>query len=319
MNTFTTTGNNGLKTLSPRISASYILADKWTANASIGRYFKIAPYTILGFADNANNLVNKNSLYQRSDHYVSGLEFIPNDGLRFTLEGFYKKYNNVPVSLRDSISLANLGSDFNVLGNEAVVTNGKGKAYGVEVFVQKKLTNRFFGILSYTYYRSEYSGINNRLVPSSWDNKHLLSVTWGYKFSRNWELGLKFRYQGGAPYSPYDEIESRTNYLSQGQGIFDFSRLNNIRLGSFNSSDVRIDKKWNFRNTTIDIFLDVSNWYLARSPAVPSYTFKRTADNSGFVTTDGRPIQANGSNAIPILLKNDDPSVTPTIGFIIEF
>lgn len=319
MNTFTTDGNNGLQTLSPRFSASYVLADKWTWNVSLGRYFKIAPYTILGFADNNGNLVNKNSKYQRSDHFVTGLEFIPNDGLRFTIEGFYKKYGNVPVSIRDGISLANLGSDFNVLGNEAIITNGKGKAYGVELFAQKKLTNRFFGIFSYTFYRSQYSGRNNILLPSSWDNKHLLNITWGYKFSRNWELGLKFRYQGGAPYTPYDEIQSRANFISQGQGIFDFAKLNSVRLGGFNSSDVRIDKKWNFRNTTIDLFLDVSNWYVARNPGIPSYTFKRTTDNSAFLTTDGQPIKANGSNGIPILLKNDDPSVTPTIGFIIEF
>ena len=319
MNTFTTDGNNGLQTLSPRFSVSYVLADKWTLNASAGRYFKIAPYTILGFATNNGELVNKNSKYQRSDHLVTGLEFIPNDGLRFTVEGFYKKYGQVPVSIRDGISLANLVSDFNVLGNEAIITNGKGRAYGVELFAQKKLTNRFFGIFSYTFYRSQYSGRNNILVPSSWDNKHLLNITWGYKFSRNWELGLKFRYQGGAPYTPYDEIQSRANFISQGQGIFDFAKLNSVRLGSFNSSDVRIDKKWNFRNTTIDLFLDVSNWYVARNPGVPSYTFKRTTDNSAFLTTDGQPIKANGSNGIPILLKNDDPSVTPTIGFIIEF
>lgn len=319
MNTFTTDGNNGLQTLSPRFSVSYVLADKWTLNASAGRYFKIAPYTILGFANNNGELINKNSKYQRSDHLVTGLEFIPNDGLRFTVEGFYKKYGHVPVSIRDGISLANLGSDFNVLGNEAIITNGKGRAYGVELFAQKKLTNRFFGIFSYTFYRSQYSGRNNILVPSSWDNKHLLNITWGYKFSRNWELGLKFRYQGGAPYTPYDEIQSRANFISQGQGIFDFAKLNSVRLGSFNSSDVRIDKKWNFRNTTIDLFLDVSNWYVARNPGIPSYTFKRTTDNSAFLTTDGQPIKANGSNGIPILLKNDDPSVTPTIGFIIEF
>ena len=319
MNSFTTRGNNPLKTLSPRISFSYVLANKWTANASIGSYYKLAPYTILGFADNNNVLVNKNSNYQKSDHYVAGVEYLPNDGLRFTVEVFYKKYNKVPVSIRNGISLANLGSDFNVLGNEAVITNGKGNAYGLELFAQKKLTNRFFGIFSYTFYRSEYSGANKVLTPSSWDNKHLLSVTWGYKFPRNWELGLKFRYQGGAPYTPYDEVASRTNYLSQGQGIFDYAKLNSLRLPAFNGSDVRIDKKWNFKKLTLDLFLDVTNWYIAKSTAVPSYTFKRTADNSAFVTTDSRPLQANGSNAIPVLLKNDEPSVQPTIGFIVEF
>ena len=319
MNSFTTDGNNPLQTLSPRISFSYVVADKWTANASLGRYFKLAPYTILGFADMTNTLVNKNSKYQQSDHYVAGVEYVPNDGLRFTVEGFYKDYDNVPVSIRNGISLANLGTDFNVLGNEAVVTNGKGNAYGFEFFAQKKLTNKFFGILSYTYYRSEYSGANKILVPSNWDNKHLLSFTWGYKFPRNWELGLKFRYQGGAPYTPYDEVASRTNYLSQGQGIFDYTQLNSLRLNGFNGSDVRIDKKWNLKRVTIDLFLDVTNWYIAKSTAVPSYTFKRTDDNTAFVTTDGLPLKANGSNAIPILLKNDEPSVQPTIGFIVEF
>lgn len=319
MNTFTTTGNNGLKTLSPRISASYILADKWTANASIGRYFKIAPYTILGFADNANNLVNKNSLYQRSDHYVAGVEYLPNDGLRFTAEGFYKDYANVPVSISKGISLANLGGDFNVLGNEAVVTNGKGRAYGVEFFAQKKLTNKFFGILSYTFYRSEYAGLDNKLIASAWDNRHLLTITWGYKFPRNIELGLKFRYQGGAPYSPFDDVASKANYLSLGQGIVDCARLNTQRLGGFNSGDVRIDKKWNFKKMTIDLFLDVTNWYIAKNPAIPTYTFRRNANNTAFLTTDGLPINMNGSNAIPTLLSNDDPQVTPTLGFIIEF
>jgi outer membrane receptor for ferrienterochelin and colicin len=319
MNTFTTTGNNPLKTLSPRISASYVIADKWTANASIGRYYKIAPYTILGFADNANNLVNKNSLYQRSDHYVAGVEYLPNDGLRFTAEGFYKDYANTPVSISKGISLANLGGDFNVLGNEAVVTNGKGRAYGFEFFAQKKLTNKFFGILSYTFYRSEYAGLDNKLLASAWDNTHLLTVTWGYKFPRNIELGLKFRYQGGAPYTPFDNVASQANYLSQGQGLLDYAKLNTQRLGVFNSGDVRIDKRWNFRKVTFDLFLDVTNWYIAKNPAIPTYTFKRNTDNTAFLTTDGLPININGSNAIPTLLKNDDPQVTPTIGFIVEF
>jgi outer membrane receptor for ferrienterochelin and colicin len=319
MNSFTEKGNDPLKTLSPRIAFSYVVADKWTVNASLGRYYKLPAYTTLGFADNANKLVNKNSLYQYSDHYVAGVEYLPNDGLRFTAEGFYKNYGNVPVSLRNGISLANLGSDFNVLGNEAVSTSGIGKAYGFEFFAQKKLTKKFFGIFSYTFYRSEYAGLNNIYTPSSWDNKHLLSITWGYKFPRNWELGLKFRYQGGAPYSPFDDVASQANYLSQGQGILDYAKLNTKRLGGFNSSDVRIDKKYNFKKLTIDVFLDVSNWYIAKNPAIPSYTFERNATNTAFLTTDNLPLNANGSNAKPILLKNDDPQVTPTLGFIVEF
>ena len=319
MNSFTDSGSDPLKTLSPRLSLSYVMNDQWTLNGFVGRYFKLAPYTILGFADNAGKLVNKNADYQSSDHYVLGLEYLVNDALRFTVEGFVKNYGNVPISVNKGISLANLGGDFNVLGNEAVRTTGKGEAYGFEFFAQKKLTDKFFGILSYTYYNSSYSGLNGVMTPSSWDNRHLLSLTWGYKFPRNWELGLKFRYQGGAPYTPFDATASRTNFLSQGLGILDYGQLNTKRLRSFHSSDVRIDKKYNLKNTTIDLFLDVTNWYIAAADAAPYYAFKRTDDNKAFATSDGKPMMPNGSNATPVLLGNDKASVTPTIGFIVEF
>ncbi|ULQ54490.1 TonB-dependent receptor [Flavihumibacter fluvii] len=318
-NDFTDDGRSFIKTLSPRASMSYSLSDHWTANISAGRYFKIPPYTILGFADNNGVPVNKSVQYLRSDHLTGGLEYLPSESTRFTLEGFYKKYANVPVSQRNGISLSNLGGDFNVLGNEAVNTTGKGTTYGFEFFAQQKLTKRFFGMLSYTFFSSRYSGNDQQLVPSAWDNKHLLSLTWGYKFNRNWELGLKFRFQGGAPYTPFDEEASRTNYLSQGTGILNYAQLNTLRLTAFNASDVRIDKKWNFRQLTLDVFLDVTNWYGASSPAYPQYTFRRNADNTDFLTTDGQPVKPDGSNAIPYLLTNDDPSVVPTIGFIIEF
>lgn len=319
VNTFTATGTKPLQTLSPRVSFSYTLAPQWTANASVGRYYKLLPYTILGFASNSGILVNKNSRYTRSDHYVAGLEYLPNDGLRFTLEGFYKKYAHEPVSLRNGIALANLGSDFSVLGNEPVSTDGKGRAYGIEFFAQKKLAQRFFGILSLTYYHSEYTGLSGKYIPSSFDNRVLLSLTAGYKASRNWEVGLKFRYQGGVPYTPYNEAASRVNYLSLGEGVLDYTKLNALRLAAFNAADIRIDKKWNFSKLTLDVFVDVSNFYLAKSYAVPSYTFKRTVDNKGFQTTDGRPIRPDGSNAIPLLLDNNDASYTPTLGFIVEF
>ena len=332
MNSFTDTGMDPLETLSPRVSLSYVLSDKLTANASVGRYFKLAPYTILGYASSSFPfpsyssfapitpiLANQDAKYQQSDHYVAGLEYLQDESLRFTLEGFVKEYANVPISNRNGISLANLGGDFNILGNEDVTTTGKGRAYGLEFFAQKKLTDKFFGILSYTFYRSMYSGFDDKLIASSWDNQHLLSITWGYKFPRNWELGLRFRYQGGAPYSPYDETTSKATFLTLGTGTFDYSRLNSQRLPNFHSSDVRIDKKYNLKKTTIDLFLDVTNWYIAVNPGIPTYAFKRVEDNSGFATTDGLPIMKNGANAIPTQFLNDRAQVTPTIGFIVEF
>lgn len=318
-NTFTTTGMNPLKTLSPRIAASYQISDKVTFNASIGTYFKMLPYTVLGFRNNNNELVNKQTNYTQSTHYVAGFEYLPSASTRFTFEGFYKRYNNVPVSVRNGISLSNQGADFSVLGNEAVTTNGKGRAYGFEFFAQQKLTKQFYGVFSYTWFVSQYTNTGNNYVASSWDNRHLLSAVLGYKLKRNWEIGLKFRFQGGVPFTPYDLVASRQNFLALGTGVLDFTRVNSQRLNAFNSSDIRIDKKWFYKKYTLNVFLDITNWYLAKSPAPSVYTFQRNTNNTAFITTDGLPVQPNGSNAVPFLLSSNDANVTPTFGFIVSF
>ncbi len=319
VNSFTTGGGNPVAALSPRVSASYALTDRWNLNASVGRYAKLPPYTILGFQSNDGRFANRSADYLIANHYVGGLEFLPRATTRFTVEGFYKAYSNVPVSVRDGISLSNLGTDFGAIGNEAVVTNGRGQAYGVEFFAQQKFTRRFFGVLSYTWFHSRYSGADDVLRRSAWDNRHLLSFTGGYKWGRGWELGLKYRVQGGSPYTPFNDVASRTNFLSLGEGVLDFSRLNTRQLGTFSSSDIRIDKKWNFRRFTLDLYLDVTNWLAAPTRELPRYSFRRNEDNTAFLTTDGQAVRPDGSNAIPFLLQEEKPQVLPTIGFILEF
>lgn len=319
VNTFTDTGLSPLKTLSPRLSVSYALTDRWNVNASVGRYVKIPTYTVLGFRDEAGVLVNRNADYIASNHYVAGLEYLPRPTTRFTVEGFYKQYSNYPVSVRDGISLANLGNNFNAIGNEAVSSTGRGRAYGLEVFFQQKLLKNLFVVASYTFVRSEFSGRDGVLRPSAWDNRHLFSGLLGRKFRQGWEIGLKYRFAGGAPYTPFDLAASQRNFLTLGEGVLDYSQLNTLRLKPLNQFDFRIDKKWNARRFTFDLFLDVQNAFVLPTPNYPDFVLRRAENGSGYLTTDGRPLQANGSNGVPAVLPNNDPFVTPTIGFIVEF
>ena len=318
-NSYTNTGNNPLNTISPRLSMSLALSSKFNLNASVGDYYKIPTYTVLGFKNNGDTLVNKNAKYIRSTHYVAGFEYLPKESLRFTLEGFYKKYNNYPVSIANGISLANLGGGFDVLGNEAVNSIGGGETYGFEFYYQQKLIKRTFAVFSYTFVRSKFSGTNGALLASTWDNRHLISAIFGYKLKRGWELGAKFRFAGGTPYTPFDSIASPFSFATAGQGTLDFTRLNSQRLINFSQFDIRIDKKFYFKKATLDIYIDIQNLFKAPSPAIPDYTFKRNADNTDFETTDGQALTPNGSNGIPILLQDQTPLSIPAIGFIFEF
>lgn len=315
-NSFSASSQNPLDQLSPRISLSYALSNTLNFSASYGTYYRLPSYTQLAYSK--NGFINPGK-YIQSNHYVAGFELLPSSTTRFTFEGFYKGYKNYPVSMLDKISLANKGIEFGAIGNEPIQQDGKGRAYGFEFFAQQKLTEKFFGVFSYTLYWSEFSGVDQKLKPASWDNRHLVSATAGYKLPKNWELGIKFRYQGAAPYTPYNLEQSRLNYLTLGSGVFDYDNVNTLRLKAFHSGDIRLDKKWNYKKTTFDFYIDIQNFYASKSTGSPQYTFKRKDDNSGFQSNNGKPVQLNGSNAIPYFLENAEGTFIPTVGFIIEF
>jgi hypothetical protein len=318
-NSFTDNGNDLWRTLSPRASASYSLLTNLNLNASVGRYYRLPLYTILGFQDAQGNFVNKNNDYTGVDHYVAGIEYLPSNTTRITVEGFYKSYFNYAVSLRDGISLANQGTEFGAIGNEQIVSNGKGQAYGFEVFLQQKLSKRIFATVSYTFFYSRFSGLDGVLKPSAWDTRHLVSAIAGYKFNKGWEIGLKHRFAGGSPYTPFDPVASQQNYLLTGVGTLDFSQLNTLRLAGFNQTDLRVDKKWNLKRTTIDVFIDIQNIMRISSEAFPQYNFKRNDDNTGWATTDNQPVRLDGSNSVAVIVPNFNDTFLPTFGFIIEF
>ncbi len=319
MNSYTKTGFNPLKTVSPRLSISYAFNEKWNISGSVGTYYKLPVYTVLGFRDSSNNLANKNMEYINATHYTIGTQFIPRNDLRFTFEVFYKDYRNYPVSLTDGISLANVGTDFSAVGNDSYSSTGKGRVFGIEAYMQQKLVKNLFYIISATVYKSEFSGVDGKFRPSTWDYGFVFSTTFGYKFKHNWDIGAKYRIAGGQPYTPFDIAASTASYLTTGTGVYDYSQLNSKRLPFFQQLDIRVDKKFNFKKVSLTLFIDLQNIFYYKTPYLPKFTFQRTEDNSGFETTDGNPIKSDGSNAIPVVLKQRIATIVPSIGFILEF
>ena len=302
-----TTGSSLIDNLSPRIAASYQLTSdqRWKLNASVGRYYKIPPYTMLGFQDLQGNFINKNNRYTQSDHYVFGVEYNWTPTARITVEGFIKDYSQYPVSILDQVSLANKGGGFEVLGNEPVVDTGKGRSSGIEVLFQQKLTKNFYGVLAYTHFFSEFSRANGPLLPTVWDSRNLLSFTGGYKLKRNWEVSLRYRYAGETPYVPTDVAASLAAYP---RIVLDYSRLGEETLDVFSQGDIRIDKKWNFKRLSFNFYLEVQNFLAQAVPRPPEYGIARNEDGT----------EINPRN---LVLIDTDRTETPlpSFGFVFDF
>ena len=302
-----TSVNKIFENISPRLALSLALSrnNKWNLNFTTGRYYKMPTYTSLGFRDLNNMLTNKNSKYTQSDHLVIGLEFINSESSRFTIELFDKRYSNYPVSSTDMVSLANKGGDFEVLGNEKILTIGKGKSYGMELLYQQKLKNNFYGILSYTFFYSKFSGIDKIYLPSVWDNRNLFSFTGGYKLKKNWEISSKLRYTDKTPYAP---INIELSNMSYPEIVFDYSQLGNYFLDKFLKLDLRIDKRWNFKTTSMNFYIDAENLLANEIPVPPEYGLLRDSNQNVIIPRSLIEVQSDNRT-----------SIIPSVGFVFYF
>ncbi len=307
---------NPLNQISPRVSVSYHLTPALNLNANSGIYYQIPAYPTLGYRNDAGKLINEDKLnYIRAIHYVAGLSYNSAFNSRISVEGFLKQYDNYPFNLNDSVTLANMGSDFGVVGNAPVDSRGEGRAYGLEFLYQQKMFKGFYGILSYTFLRSEFTNGDQTFVPSSWDSRHILSLTGGKQFKRNWEAGFRFRFASGNPYTPIDQKQSSLiyNFNVNPRGQLEYSLVNSQRLNAFHNLDFRIDKKFFLKKVSLNFYLDIQNVYNFQIPAPPILLAKEDANGNPLIDPND-PTRFQTS-----VVEYSSGTIVPSLGFILEY
>lgn len=141
---------------------------------------------------------------QRSDQVSLGLyQNLRRKTIEATIEGYYKRLDNI-IDYKGGAQL--------VMNEhlETDVLNGQGKAYGVEVMLQKK-TGKLTGWINYTYSRVLHqidSPIDEERVnrgeyfPTNYDKPHDFKFVANYKASRRFNVSCNFVYSTGRPYTP---------------------------------------------------------------------------------------------------------------------
>ncbi len=304
------------KQVSPRFSLAYNFAKNFAFNFNTGHYYQTPQYTLMGYRDNNGVLANKNTLkYISCTHVVAGFEYNTKINSKISVEGFFKYYNNYPFLTRDSISFANQGGGFGVVGNEPAVSNGQGRAYGIEFLYQQRLFKGFFGSLSTTLYWSEFKNKMGGYSPSAWDRRFIVSATFGKKFKRNYEIGTVFKMSGGNPYTPVDSAYSSLKPVwdINQSGVPDYNLLNTQRSGIFYQLDIRATKKWFFKKWNFEIYIDIQNITNAKQKASPS--LRQVLDANGNPTTSA----INPAYYQTNFISTTNGTLLPSIGIVIGY
>jgi hypothetical protein len=313
-NTYNKSMSNLINQFSPRLLMSYALTDKFSLNAGIGRYFQQPAYTTLGFRNDAGSLVNKDAaVYIGVNQYSAGTEYRFNENVILSVEGFYKDYFQYPIDLLTGASLANQGADYSSVAGDAPVTfSGKGEAAGFEL-LNRVNYDKFTVLAAYTYVRSLFTDLQGKYIPSSWDSRHLLTLTAYRDFNKSWRAGLKWRFVGGLPYTPYD-LETSENieaWNANGGPYYDYSQLNAERSGAFHQLDVRIDKNFFFDKWSLMLYLDIQNLYNFKFKG-QDYIIREKNPDGSFKTAN------NGQDYVLKAVPRESGTILPTLGIMIK-
>jgi hypothetical protein len=251
---------------SPRAGLSFRITDKLSWRASYGAYFQQPFFQFL-----AAFPVNRGLIPFRADHYVTGLSYVASNTLRFTLEAYQKDYKDYPVSLQfPQLSLASVGDTFNVRDILFPLTSaGRGRARGVELFAEKKFSDKWFGQGNIALAKTWHAGLDGVERPGSFDYRFVFNAVGGYRITPKWEASLRLAYLSGRPFTPFNIPVS----TAQRRGVFDLGRVNAERLPDYFRLDIRVDRTFIVKDNPLLVFLGFQN--ITNRQNVAGFTWNR--------------------------------------------
>lgn len=241
--------------VSPRFSSSFRIDDKTTLTATTGLYYQNLPLVIL-----SQQPENKDLKTPVARHYIIGINRLLTENTRLSLEVYDKEYDNFPIdpSTPSLFVIDEIAYRYGFYFiHEPLADNGKAFSRGAELTVQKKLARDVYGLLSGSYSRSRYRGSDDVWRDRTFDNRFTFSAEGGYKPNNRWEFSLRWIYAGGVPYTPFDLAASS----AINRGVVDSSKVNQVRYPDYHSLNVRCDRRFNFKGSSLILYASIWNAY----------------------------------------------------------
>ena len=140
------------------------------------------------------------------------------------------------------------------------------------------MSDKLVGSFAYTYSISKRQDADSLAeYYFEFDRAHNFTLVGGYKISDKWQIGMKFQYSSGSPYTPIIDGVQRAGewYLVEGE-------INSERYPDYHKLDIRIDRRFHFKNWTLTTYLDVWNAYYRDN--VLAYRYE--IDDNGIITKE---------------------------------
>lgn len=241
-------GLNNHWTLEPRFSVRWKLAKKQTLSFAYGLNSMRSrlDYYYVKTAKTGNALVNKDLDFSKAHHFSLSYGKRISDNLYLKVEPYFQYLYDIPVEPGTSFSILN----YNGYGlDKALVNRGKGRNYGVDVTLERYLSDGWYSLLSGSLFKSEYMGGDKIWRNTRMDQRFIINGLVGkeWVFGKNknkvFSANVRLTYQGGNRYTPINDEESQMEH-----GIKeDETRAYSLKLPNSFTTDLtlrlRVNKK----------------------------------------------------------------------------
>lgn len=252
----------------PRVSSKFDISEDWSAKTAYSRMSQYVHQLTSGTLDIPTDLwvpITAEIRPVTSDLVSAGAYYTGLKGWEFSLEGYYKRTDNV-LEYKDG-RLA-LSSSVNWEDN---VSMGEGRAYGLELYA-RKVVGKTTGTLAYTLSKAERifrdGSINDgRWFPAQFDRRHVINATVNHKFNSRIDLTASWAFLSGNCMT----IPTRGSALITPSGddvAVDYvSGRNNYRLPPTHHLDVSVNFRKQKRHGERIWNFGIYNLYCAQNPS----------------------------------------------------
>ena len=210
--------------LQPRFAAKAGLGNGLAFKAGYSRmaqYVHLLSSTVIALPLDLWVPITKDIRPVTADHYSAGVYYDGLPGWEFSVEGYWKEMYNL-MEYKEGVQFV-----FSSDGWEDQVETGRGRAYGLEFFIQKT-AGKTTGWISYTLSRSERwfpdGSINmGRPFPYKYDRPHAFNLTLNHKFSEKVDVSLSWIFSSGSTMTLAERYSVIISPLSHGADYYESS------------------------------------------------------------------------------------------------
>ncbi|MCD8532673.1 MAG: hypothetical protein LRY66_15310 [Saccharospirillaceae bacterium] len=240
----------------PRLQSRWQFTDRWWFTSAYGQHHILPD----NFGSYVTPFGNPDLRQPTATHYELGLENQLDNDMLWKVEVYYKDLENIIISRPGPENYSNLtDAEYNDL--PLYTNDADGKAWGMEFFLNKNLTERWYGWVSVAYSRTfRTNNLTGDDFSYNYDQPVIINSVANYQLNKDWQIGFKWRYQSGQLITPLEDAVQDADDPALYNPVY--GGVNSERLPAYHKLDVRADRTFRFQSGwEMDFYAEILNLY----------------------------------------------------------